>query len=258
MSTTKQTIEGYAREAYVALKSTLKKDHQHKAKFLLFGRGRSGSTLLTSILNSSPLIFCDKEILNRPVLRPTAFIKQRASLFNEDIYGFKLLSYQLRSVQNRINEPKEFLVNLVKNEGYQMIFMSSSNLLRQTLSKFYANHRNVWHQQKSMESRSKMTIDVKALHKSLDEGAALGNFEKEVIDGLNYLDISYETDLSNTERQLETIKKISTFLQIPEFAPKIELKKITTEKFSGFIENYEEMAKYLSKTPYAKFLSDSE
>ena len=244
---------GYAREAYVKLQSTLNSKQAHKTKFVIFGRGRSGSTLLSNILNSSPLIYCDKEILNRPVCNPRKFISNRAGLFNAEIYGFKFLSYQLQSIQ-KIDAPKEFLKKMVEFEGYKMIFMTRSNLLRQTLSKHYAYARNVWHQKKQSESRIKMKIDPHVLLKNLNEGRMLEDFENSVIDTLPYLEVNYEKNLLDTEKQNELIKELAQYFNINTFEPKIKLNKITSNKYADFIENHEEMVDFISKTAFSSYL----
>lgn len=90
-----QNYGGYARELATNLAAAVQDTDQHTEKFILFGRGRTGSTLLTDPLNSSNEVACDKEIFNRPVAFPQTYLKSREKLFHKPIYGFKLLSYQL-------------------------------------------------------------------------------------------------------------------------------------------------------------------
>ncbi len=131
---------GYAREAYTDLLSAYKGSVDHEQKFVLFGRGCTGSTLLTDLLNSTDQVKCDKEIFNRPIWQVESFLKNRAKLFSEPIYGFKLLSYQLRNLI-KPSDANEFLRYLSEDLGYKIIFLRRKDLLRQTLSKHYAMHR---------------------------------------------------------------------------------------------------------------------
>src|SRR4030095_16137361 len=67
-------------------------------KFVIYTRGRTGSTVLTDLINSHPDIFCDAEIFNfiycnTKVLFPRAYIKscsKRASIYKKKVYGFKV------------------------------------------------------------------------------------------------------------------------------------------------------------------------
>ncbi len=251
---TDQNIYGYVREFGCYAKRYFKqKSFEPSTRFLIFGRGRSGSTLLVSLLNSCPGLYCDKEILNRKVLSPRRFVDCRSGLFQKDIYGFKLLSYQLRSVQ--AVSPLDFLTGL-NDTGYKTIFLIRENALRQCLSKMYAAHRSQWHQKEKQKKVEKMTVDLIQLKNNLEESKRLENFEYSLMDRLPHLTISYEQDLLIQEQHENTIQKISQYLGIPDFTPRTDLKKITTEDFSDFITNSEEMIGFLEKNGYRKYLED--
>lgn len=96
-------------------------------KFVIFGRGRSGSTLLVELLDSHPQIHCDNEILHDRVLFPRLYIDSCASRYQSQVYGFKFLSYQIKDVQ-RISQPKKFLLQLYQS-GYKIIYLRRENLL---------------------------------------------------------------------------------------------------------------------------------
>ncbi len=244
---------GYAREAFVKIQCVLNPQYTQKSHFLIFGRGRSGSTLLTNILNSSPHIYCDKEILNRPVVNPVQFIHNRASLFKSDIYGFKLLSYQLQSVQS-VDKPKDFLRNLVETHGYQLLFISRTNLLRQVLSKRLAYTRKIWHQKTASVSPTKMKVDLNILLKNLQAGKMLEDFENNVIEGFPYMEVNYENNLSSPEKQLQLTDQLAEYLSIDPFEPNIKLKKISPTGFDDYIENHQEMIDFISKTEFSGYL----
>lgn len=243
---------GYPREAVHYLKG-LAGGHKHQSHFVIFGRGRSGSTLLVDLLSSGDRIFCDTEILNRPVLSPFHHIRNCSRMHPAEIYGFKLLSYQLQSVQN-LSDPKAFLDKLVREKGYQLIFLTRENLLRQTLSKHYANFRNAWHDKGKSNDRSKMTVDIPLLISHLDAGYALGQFEEKMLNNLPCLRLTYENDLSEPDKQRETITKVTAYLGTDDFEPKTNLRRITSNAYSDFIENFEKLERALENTRYADFL----
>ena len=99
------------REAYNYGQYFLRQPDLPKKKFIIFGWGRSGSILLVSLLDSHNKIHCDGEILHNPVLSPHLQIKLCASRCHKPIYGFKLLTYQIKQVQ-QIKKPCKFVRQL--------------------------------------------------------------------------------------------------------------------------------------------------
>lgn len=243
---------GYAREMVYSLKAQIGR-HEHEKRFVIFGRGRSGSTLLVDLLNSSADIYCDSEILNRPVFSIYGHIENCSMMHPARIYGFKLLSYQVRSV-HKLSEPQAFLDQLVNGLNYKMIYITRKNLLRQTLSKHYAAFRNSWHEKGGQVRRPKMKVNLPILLKNLDEGYQLGLYEENCISSVDHLPLTYEEDLSEPDRQIETVNKIADYLDTERFKTNTSLKKITSNSYADFIENYEEMATALSSTRYAIYL----
>ncbi|MCE2497132.1 MAG: hypothetical protein J4F31_11245 [Flavobacteriales bacterium] len=224
------------------------------AKFVFFGKGRSGTTLLVSLMNSHPDLFCDGETLNKKVARPLGRIRTRERLSPKSVYGFKLLSYQLRDLHD-FDDPKAFLQSLI-DDGYKLIHLRRHNNLRQVLSRLYVEHRMAYHAKKGSSTGplEKMTLDVEDLKVQLGRSASLDQFEAQVLDGLTYLPVSYEDDLEDKAKHPETMSKVFHFLKLHYHEPKAGLKKITTKKLSGFIANADEVEQVLRGTEYERFL----
>jgi hypothetical protein len=108
-------------------------------RFIIYGLGRCGSTLLGNLLNSVSQIHCDREILHDPVRSPRLHIEKCASRCELPVYGFKLLQYQIREVQS-IKQPEKFLLNL-HEVGFKFIYLSRRNLLRHGFSNVYARQK---------------------------------------------------------------------------------------------------------------------
>tara|TARA_R110002050_G_scaffold247802_1_gene385568 strand:- start:165 stop:1022 length:858 start_codon:yes stop_codon:yes gene_type:complete len=240
---------GYARELATNLAASVQNTKKHSQKFILFGRGRTGSTLLTDLLNSSNEVACDKEVFNRPVAFPQTYLKSREKLFHKPVYGFKLLSYQLRNFLQP-DDPHEFLHYLSEDLGYKIIFLRRENILRQILSKHYAVHRNAWHDKGNSKHRPKMKVNTNELITHLQEGQILERYEEEALSGLDYLTITYENDLNSIETQKETIARVREYLGLEHFEANTDLRKITASKLEDFIENMEELREALKGSRY--------
>lgn len=254
-----QNVVGYFFELYtyfLYFVSTIK-NRVPKTKVIVFCPGRSGSTLLINLLKKHPQIHCEGELLSRKVFSPHSFISFRSLISPKEVYGFKLLSYQLRDVQN-INDPKTF-INQLYDKGYKIIYLRRSNLLRIVLSVMYAEFKNEWHRtQEDKEAKQrKMMVDIKEMLKRLKESEDTYNYEISLIKNLPHIQINYEEDLENVADHARTIKKIVNFLNISyHLPPKPDLVKTTPRSFGEFIKNIDEVKEALWGTSYEKYLDD--
>ncbi|MBE9126705.1 MULTISPECIES: Stf0 family sulfotransferase [unclassified Coleofasciculus] len=245
------------RREFVAYGRTLlKKANNPTNKFVIFCQGRTGSTLLYSLLNSHPKIHCDDEILENRVLFPVLYVEGRCAKIKQPVYGFRVKIYQL--INNQGKNPEAFLFNLHKN-GWKIIYLKRKNILRQAVSRMLANRKNQWHltsQDKKNKTPSKAYIDCDELIKQIQDGEMYLEKEKEVLDNLNlpYITILYEDDLLKTEKHQETLNRIFDYLGLSSIPVKTQLVRTTSDQLSDFIENYEEVVKAVRQTNYAEFL----
>ncbi len=245
-------LGGYARELLAAWRFQTKTLRTHQDKFVLFGRGRSGSTLLMDLIASSDEVSCDKEIFNRKVLFPRMFLKHRNQIFLNRVYGFKLLSYQLKKHYNW-SEAREFLNYLVNEKGYKVIYISRDNPVRQTLSKHYARFRGSWHESNAFDT-PKMKVDVPSFLSELRAGVELDHFESYCLKDLKHFKVSYERDLGDSSRQLRLMDRLSFFLGIRFRRPQTKFRKISAAEVSEFVSNWKDLKSCLAYTEFARYI----
>ncbi len=207
--------KGYATEAWQHLSAPFVRKNPPETKFVIFTGGRTGSSLLRSLLNSHPEIHCEGEILKGRMWAPLQFIKKRSLQSRARVYGFKLLSYQLRDVQSSIKNKREFLKALA-DDGYKIIYLERKDKHRQSLSVAHAMHTDYWHDtggnnQKKPEAVLPSDL-IAALKKEIERLTA---FEKDLLEGLDYLPIQYERDLSDEGRREQAMASIFKLLQVP-------------------------------------------
>lgn len=250
VSNLNQVLGGYFREAVAVIRAVSKPTTYHQEKFVLFGRGRSGSTLLTDLLNQSDEIDCDKEIFNRKVMFPRLFLKLRNRAFPSRVYGFKLLSYQLKDILIH-EDGREFLRYLSEDKGYKIVFLTRSNLVRQTLSKHYARYRQTWHQSESLGKPEKMVVDIPAFMSELRHGKALEEYEEYCLAGIPHFKVNYEEDLLQEGDRIRLYDRLTNYLGISFKLPKSNLKKISPQNIGDFVANWEELKLCLSYTEFS-------
>ncbi|MEM9823740.1 MAG: hypothetical protein AAF985_21830, partial [Bacteroidota bacterium] len=118
-------------------------------KFVIFGQGRTGSTLLVDLLNSHPTIACEQEIFSRRYhllsgkLRwPYRFLQGMEARHAHQTFGFKVKIYQLTLHQHL--DPMDFLDRL-EQRGYQIIYLRRDNFLEHAISGLSAQQTKRFH-----------------------------------------------------------------------------------------------------------------
>jgi len=256
----KQELIKIHNEVSAYLWALLKKDKPDN-KFIIFSQFRTGSHLLTNLLNCHPNVFCAGEIFLNNLVRkklffPMLYIKGKMVRFEKHVYGFQLKSYHINKL-HFIFDRKEFLTTLHKN-GWKIIHLQRRNLLRQTISGMVARQRQQWNTTKEKPFlKSKFLIDSKKLIKGIQNRENLKLQEKEMLVQLPYcLEVIYEDELLNSEQHQKTADRVFEYLGVDSVPVKTTLIKASSDKLSDMIENYEEVSSVISKTKYAKFLDD--
>ncbi|MGB3510836.1 MAG: hypothetical protein WBA93_16715 [Microcoleaceae cyanobacterium] len=257
-SQSESTLLKIRREMAAYSRYFLQKNQTPKQKFVIFGQGRSGSTLLVQLLNNQPKIHCEGEILNgrsyKKVLFPNLYVQGRCTKFFGKIYGFKVKIYQL--TEDQYIDPEKFILNL-SSQGWKIIYLSRNNYLRSEISAMLASSKNQWHSSsKSSLKNQKITIDCNRLLKRCERRDIYRLKEEEILENLEHITVVYEEDLLLAKNHQGTSDRIFNYLGLESVSVKTKLVKITSDRLSDVIENYDELVEKVSKTKYAKFLID--
>ena len=225
-------------------------------RFVIFGKGRSGSTLLVSLINSLEQVHCDNEILHDRVPFPRLYVDARASYSQSLVYGFKLLSYQLKCVQP-IKNPHEFLLNLYQS-GYQIIYLKRHNLLRHALSNIYARQKKFHYRLGQVEKEPKIRVSSEEVLQWMTNSERLSEYESNLLQEIPYLSLTYEDDLLDRLSHQTTIDKICALLNIPSAPVKTNLAKSTPSQLSDLVTNYDELVEVVKASKYSHFLQSAD
>lgn len=239
------TTRGYKMEGKVFLRSKLRPKGKTRKKFIIFGRARSGTTLLGRILNAPSMVRCDGEMLQCGVLRPTSFLNDLARKSPEEVYGAKLLSYQMVQVQ-RIKDPVDFFQSL-EDRGFLFIHLTRKTFA-QTLSLTIAQKRSVYHRKEKEKEQRKIRLDPEDFRKRIEWNEALLEYEAHCMSAFNPIRVSYEEDLATEGKRVKSIEKIFSLLDVPNQNVSTPLQKILPSHPSDILENYDEVAKHLTKS----------
>lgn len=230
-------------------------------KFLIYTRGRTGSNVLTELLNCHPEILCDTEIFNfmyckSRVLFPQTFIKccsKRATLNNKSVYGFKVKIAQLR-FEHKYKNYDKILQNL-SDKGWKFLHLKRNNFLRHKLSNLLMAETKISHI-KSGDNfiPKKITVDCNVLLKGIEYSEEVEKIEEENLKLIPHLKISYEKDLEDNSKHQETADRIFKYLNLKPHRVNTTLKRITSDNLEEIILNYDEVYNFFKNTEYRKYL----
>jgi LPS sulfotransferase NodH len=235
---------------------------QHDPRFVVYCRGRDGSTLLVDLLNQLPEVQCDGEILHARVLAPRLYVRCCQAIAPGEAYGFKLLSHHLTHIQ-RVSDPAAFLRHL-DSSGYRIIHLRRRNLLRQVLSSLYVRHRGGYaggyQHHRSADGTpevTRMSVNLEELDYWLRESERRARNEAASLSELPSLDLVYERDLLRPDDQQRTVDRVAEYLGMRSAPVKPGLARLTTDDLADFVSNHDELVRFVEQTDYRRFLSAS-
>ncbi|WP_299740444.1 sulfotransferase [uncultured Roseobacter sp.] len=242
--------------------SLIKPANRDVHKFLIIGRARSGSTLLTRLLNDHPQVHCGREILSRRVLFPQRFLNRLAQKTPQAAYGAKLLSYQMIQVQ-RFRDPVGFLQGLA-DSGFRFIHLERDTFA-QTFSLDIAQTRRIYHQRdetaagqrnpgwehgaKIAQATAPVQLDLDDFIARLKWSALLLEYERHCLRGFDHMTVSYEADLQEQSAHQPLTDRVFDWIGVPPAPTPVAggMKKILPADPREMITNYEALADRLHR-----------
>jgi LPS sulfotransferase NodH len=227
-----------------------------RTRFILFGRGRSGTTALVSLLDALPSVRCEGEILHDYVPFPFVHVRGRSRRARSAGYGCKILSYQLRDVQSAFEAPHTVLRELHHRCEFDLLYLRRTNLLRHALSNIRAR-RDQFHRQKSDPTeRPPLTVDPDHVVEWMRKSEALQRYEEKLLEGLPYLSLTYEEHMRDPSAHQSTVDLICEYLGLPSAPVETDYKKLAPRSLRTGVSNYETLAQHLETTKYEPFLEE--
>ncbi|RLD45748.1 MAG: hypothetical protein DRJ05_17085 [Bacteroidetes bacterium] len=218
-----------------------------KTGFIIYGQGRSGSTLLKQLFNSHPEINCEGELLNikenyvtNPFLVklvnkfPFRFFNFRRQISKLPVYGFTLLQYQIsnhRKMLLKMQASRWKIIHLIREDSFE-----------QSLSHFVAKQTNFWHRRMEKENTTpSIFIDPIAFSSWYVRLEKNKKRSEHFLKHIEHKTVLYEQDLSNEKQWPETMKSLFAFLGVRNSPVNASLKKTYKKPYSQIVENYDEL-----------------
>lgn len=235
--------------------------HDGRRKLILFANYRSGSTLLGTLLNCHPAIFCDGEIflkfsyLTSKLLSPRLYINGCVDYSQcNTIYGFDLKVSQFERVncEKLYGSLRDNFLALCQS-NWAIVYLRRHNLFRLAISSLVARLRKQWH-------IADPTIFQPVAIEPADVMRQLCLFEKQfesestALKDVPHLKLSYHLDLLSADNHQHTSDKVFAYLGLESFPVQTTLLRTSADRLADSIVNYDEIIDVVGRTKFAHFL----
>ena len=230
-----------------------------ETRFVVFCQGRTGSTLLTRMLDQHPDIACDGEIFGPQRLgrirAPELFLRgavARAmrSATAEPAYGFKVKPYELTF---HGIDPAGWLERR-HTEGWKLIHLYRSNVVRHALSGLLLEQRGVPHRDAGSDVRESYRVDAARVVAAARGRARQLDDERTLMANIPHVAIGYEDDLVQPDAHQRACDRIFEFLDLATAPVKAPLQRLAPDDLRQQIANFDDVLAELDGTELAPML----
>jgi len=147
----------------------------------------------------------------------------------------------------------------LSKEGWKIILLNRSNILRQSISEYLARCTGTWirYAGQAAAEPAPVRVDLRTLTDYLSRRESMRRLQTEALAGIPHLWLVYEHGLLDPERHQRTADKVFDYIGIASRPVRTAMVRLIDKPLCEFIENYEEMRGEIEKTKYAWCLSDA-
>lgn len=215
---------------------------------LIFAQGRAGTTLLESLLVSTGHYEGHHEVLNtvtREVLWPVRHVRGLARGRAPRHVVAHIKPVHLVQDRRRPVDMAAFL-RAVHDDGWTVLHLERTDVLRQTLSLFIAEGRGSFHKTDAAEERRQLHIPPEDFLRQVQGRTIMLQQERAALAALPHLRVSYEDDLLPPDRHQPTVDRILAHVGLAPRPVSTQLRKIAGGAVADGIGNLSELRAYLA------------
>lgn len=220
----------------------LRKD---QVRTVIFAQGRTGSTLLESLLGSTGHFATHGEILScdaHEVGRPASFVRGKAKQARTLNSVFHLKIYHMTRDRRKPVAPAAFLSDL-NADGWKIIHLIRRNVVKHALSTLVAEARGEYHRFDDSEENISIDVDLQNFRRLLTERLEFARQETGALGNLPRIELSYEDDLADESQHQVTVDKLLDEFGLERRAVSAATKKVNRFCPQDLIKNFDEVDK---------------
>lgn len=228
-------------------------------KIFIFGQGRTGSTLLESLIASGLNFEPRGEILSPAMIviqHPLAYVLGRYKLANDN-FIFHVKPFHFYRGRKKPLDPRIFITTLQKS-GWKMVYLSRENKLLHGISNIVAEKRGGYHKMDDRDEGLLIKADIPKLERYVTNRIRYSRGEQELIQGFDFVQVIYEHDLQNAENHQKTANRIFDFIGIPSAKVDTKLRKVNSKSLRETFANYDELIACVIRNGWIHFLPEED
>jgi LPS sulfotransferase NodH len=225
-------------------------------RFVIVTVGRTGSELLSQLLNSHPQIVCDGELQSGLPRFPARYVRAaaaRARLAGAEVYGWKLLVGQFRDVHG-IRRPECYVTEL-SEAGYRVILLERRDHLQQSISWYRALATGFHHHRGEEGAFSQYEIDPQLLLSSTAKNEEATEWLRRAVADVPHLTLVYEEDLLDAADHAATVERVCRWLDVAPGPTSTDLVKVAPRSTRDMISNWDEVVLAFRDTRFAHLVA---
>jgi LPS sulfotransferase NodH len=228
-----------------------------KVRFVIIAVPRSGSTLLTSLLDAHPDVRCDVEILRlrKPRVNARRFVQGRAVGVRlrkgVHAYGFKAVVEQLSALPAA---QRNSLVRDLQRRGFHIVVLRRRDLLARAVSAAEGRQSGKWHFRVGTNvPRGATTVDPDHVLEFLERGDRDLEFLDAAVDGVPHVALTYEDDLESSDAQEATLRRLCAEFGLPAASAKPNYVRGGASSLRDRIANYDDVMDAVRQSRFAAY-----
>ena len=242
-----------SREALSYILNHAKSKPSDSVRAVIFAQGRTGSTLLESLLCSTGHFRQNGELLGTSqgeVWFPLQFINGLSKWKSPENFIFHLKIYHLTRDRKRPLDPAFFLETLYK-DGWKIIYLRRRNKVKHALSNVVVKNRgarhqlDTWHKFNDDKEELNVSIDCQRFVSKVEKRLRFDAYEKKVLAKIEYHEVIYEDNLEQSTLHQETVARILDYLSLEPREASTNHRKVNNLPPKELISNYEEFVECL-------------
>lgn len=212
-----------------------------KKNVLIFGQGRSGTTLFEHLMVSTGYFTGRHEVLNtvtREVLYPTPFVRGLGRMTRGENVIVHVKPEHLGRARRKRGpvDARAFLTAMVA-DGWLIVHVQRLDVLRQMVSKYLAQARGAYHKTDDAEEETRIDVPEAEFLAQYERRQVLLAQEDALLRGLPKLRLSYEEHLERPEMHQETVDRVLANLGLESRPVSTQLRKIVKGSPARFLSN---------------------
>jgi hypothetical protein len=225
-------------------------------RFVLFCQGRTGSSLLESLLAAHPRVHRSTEILSkrRRLGDLYRFLDAESRRSRRPVWGTKIKVDQL-TFQGV--DPSAFLA-LLASRDWRIIHLWRRDTLRQAVSHFVRQHRGEPHRKSDRPEQLRLRIEPRALLDQIADRSDRLERERAALSGLPHAEVVYEDHLLEGACHQHTAERLFDFLGIESAVVSTKFRKVTPSDLASLVENWAEVHDALARSVHAPLLAGAD